>query len=473
MGNQDLKLARFTKLVIGFLLLLKLMTCIYFPFPNGDGPWALSHTFSILNGHFFESRFAHSYMGFYNLPYLYGWLNAPFYYLFTKTNFLEYSIFICNFIWVILIIVLSSIYLKKTVSGESKFFLLALCFLLSPYTYSLRPEIFNLPLLITLVFLLDEYVKRNKYLWLIALLVTLIGLIHPVGGLYACFFVAAYFYERNLELKKLLLTAAGVLLWLFILYGPVVFSNFALWRLNFFHRGYESDSRHVSLSIIFKFLFYNPLFAVILFIHFFSVPKEKLITEIAFWAVCILVFIPFGRSYYLPYLMQFLLWRLALNKKFYKKTAWLNYAVLLSAFVALFISYIWPSCQIFENQDYIQQFKSNLLYISDAANTNQNKLIWVSPFTAMKIIDKENARLFVPSLSQLSGTIQTAKHNDFFLLENPRLINALKNWRTVASDSLIVKEIYKPVKGFLRFGANGQRSDSLGLWMVTVKRKPI
>lgn len=44
----------------------------YFPYPNIDGPWALSHTFSILNGDFFKSNFAHSYMGFYNLPYMYG-----------------------------------------------------------------------------------------------------------------------------------------------------------------------------------------------------------------------------------------------------------------------------------------------------------------------------------------------------------------------------------------------------------------
>src|SRR4029078_7645010 len=87
---------RLYSLLLGLLLLLKLSLFIYFPMPNTDGPWSLSQTFSILNGHFFESTFAHSYMGFYNLPYMGCLLNVPFYFLFSNTSLQVYSIFLVN-----------------------------------------------------------------------------------------------------------------------------------------------------------------------------------------------------------------------------------------------------------------------------------------------------------------------------------------------------------------------------------------
>src|ERR1043165_6334955 len=118
------------------LLILKLALFIYFPLPNVDGPSALSHTFSILNGHFFESSFAHSYMGFYNLPYLYGLLNAPFYLLFKNTTLLVYSIFLLNIVWISATLVLAFVTLKKkTRDAEIKFVLFSFSFILSGYTY--------------------------------------------------------------------------------------------------------------------------------------------------------------------------------------------------------------------------------------------------------------------------------------------------------------------------------------------------
>ncbi|HRI22347.1 MAG TPA: hypothetical protein PLA68_15405 [Panacibacter sp.] len=136
---------RGTIFLLLLFLLLKLLLFIYFPMPNPDGPWALSHTFSILNGHFFESSFAHSYMGFYNLPYMGDLLNAPFYFLFTNTSLLVYSIFLLNILWVCTGLAMAFYILKKSGDDGTKFSYFAFAFILSTYTYSLRPDIFLLP----------------------------------------------------------------------------------------------------------------------------------------------------------------------------------------------------------------------------------------------------------------------------------------------------------------------------------------
>jgi hypothetical protein len=223
--------------------------------PNGDGPWALSHTFSILNGHFFESSFGHSYMGFFNLPYLYGLLNAPFYFLFKKTDLLIYSVFILNILWISITVVLAFFTLEKNNSRETKFFLFSFAFILSSYTYSLRPEIFLLPFLFLLQILLDRYKMNHRGGWLVCLMAAIIGLVHPVGGFYAVFFILIYCIDSHIRFRNLLLLLLGTGVTIFVLYGPVVFYDVDLWRLNFFQRGFENDTRHIDPLLPGKILF--------------------------------------------------------------------------------------------------------------------------------------------------------------------------------------------------------------------------
>src|ERR1043166_6562096 len=103
-----IKTYKWLNIAIILLLLWKALLMFYFPYPNIDGPWALSHTFSILNGNFFKSSFAHSYMGFYNIPYMYGLLTAPLYAAFTNTSLMPYSIFNINLILIALTLIIAN-----------------------------------------------------------------------------------------------------------------------------------------------------------------------------------------------------------------------------------------------------------------------------------------------------------------------------------------------------------------------------
>ena len=41
---------------LSLLLFWKLSLFIWLPYPNGDGPWSLGHTFSIIQGEFFKNN---------------------------------------------------------------------------------------------------------------------------------------------------------------------------------------------------------------------------------------------------------------------------------------------------------------------------------------------------------------------------------------------------------------------------------
>src|SRR4051795_6210530 len=87
-----------TMILITVLLLLKIFFWSILPDTGADGPIYLSHTFSVLHGEPFHNSFLQEYIPVFNFPYLYGFINAPFYFLFTGTSMLGFSIFLWNII---------------------------------------------------------------------------------------------------------------------------------------------------------------------------------------------------------------------------------------------------------------------------------------------------------------------------------------------------------------------------------------
>ena len=63
-------------------------------------------------------------MGFYNLPYMYGLLNAAFYYWFANTNVLMYSIFLLNMLWISVSLLLAFKTLDEPGDNKLRFYLL-------------------------------------------------------------------------------------------------------------------------------------------------------------------------------------------------------------------------------------------------------------------------------------------------------------------------------------------------------------
>lgn len=452
------------------LVFAKLALFIYFPLPNTDGPWALSQTFSILRGHFFESSFAHSYMGFYNLPYMGCLLNAPFYFLFTNTELLVYSIFFLNILWICLSLFLAYKILSGGPDGGTKFLLFAFAFVLSTYTYSLRPEIFLLPFLFWLQLLLDGNRSKGKYTLLICLVTAVIGLSHPVGGFYAVFFICVYALQHNIKFTRVFLFLSGTGIAVGLLYGPVILYDVQLWQLNFFHRGFENDTRHIDPGYPFKFYFYSIPFAVLTFYNILQTKTGKRLKEIIYLLACIGLLMLFMRSYYFPYLFHFIFWRLSLKKQF-PVTNWFRFIYGCAMLAGMFLCFGIPVYQLYDNQAYRNVFMNILAYTKTEAAKYPDKKIWLPSLMSMSIIDKPNARLYVPSIEQLSGARQVADTNTIYLIHSKADIPVIEKFEMADDDSMIVKQVIKPAEGLLRTGTKNERTDSLGLWEISFIKK--
>lgn len=409
-------------------------------------------------------------MGFFNLPYLYGLLNAPFYLFFTNTSALVYSIFLLNILWISVTLILAFYVLKKTDDTETKFFLFAFAFVLSSYTYSLRPEIFILPFLLLLQISLDTYQRNKNRWWLPCLLTAAIGLMHPVGGFYAVFFILIYCIDNRIGLQKLLLLLAGTGIAVIVLYGPIVFYDIGLWKLNFFHRGFENDTRHIDLYYPLKFYSYSiPFFVLTVYNIWLSGKKEKS-KEVLYLVICIALLLLFMRSYYLPYLFHFVFWRLSLRKNFLLNKG-KRIAFGLAAFAGFFVCFGIPGYQVLENVAYRKVFINILDQARLTAERNNEKRIWVSTMLSMSVIDQPNSRLYLSNIEQLSGLKHIVDTGSIYLVTYKNDVNTIRHFNPAATDSIAVQQVYPPVRGLLRFGIQSARTDSLGLWMVTAVKK--
>lgn len=459
-------------LIIAVILIWVSILFFVYPTTNPDGPWALSHTFSILNGNFFKSSFAHDYMEFYNLPYLYGWYNTLMYLPFKGTSLLLYSIFFWNLIWILIYLFYSNKILKKTADGWLKFCLFSIAFLLSTFTYYGRPEIEILPLLLVLLYLLDKFKSAQKNFLFIPLLIALIGMMHPVAGFYAGFFTACYTYDNKLGFSFLLKTAFATIFFVAVLYAPVIFQDYDLWKTNFFERAFVNDQRTFSIyyPLVHFFTYASPLLVYILLL-IAAGSRKKRVAEFLYWMVCFAALLIFARGYYYEYLFHFALWR-SLSAGTFTFTKIYKLLFFIAVFFGLVFNVGITSFQFLENKNYTSQFKRDLSYMRKFAQDNPSKNVWVSEDCSMSVIDYPNGRLHDHQYENLSGIKPLIDSTQIFFIEKKYMFSYyLSSYKVNKNDSIIIKEIYKPVKGLLRLQFPLKRSDSLGLWIVTAVPK--
>lgn len=174
-------------LIPGLLILWKFLLFIDLPYPNYDGPWALSHTFSVLRGQFLESTFAYDFWVPYQLPPAYGFLSGLFFLILHPLSNV-YSIFIYNIVLITMAIILSNTYLnRKSIKSYPLKLIIFVSLLTTTDIYNQRYELLNINLLLLLLILLDVNYKylSNMRIAIISFLIATIGLIHPVGGFFA------------------------------------------------------------------------------------------------------------------------------------------------------------------------------------------------------------------------------------------------------------------------------------------------
>lgn len=462
---------RILKGIIAFLLGLKLAIWIVFPDPGVDGPMYLSHTFSVLDGALFHNNFLSGYIEVFNFPYLFGFFNAPFYYFFQGTFLQTYSIFIANIFWIVLFI--AGVWFRYKDNGipdVAKCLLLLTAYLSAVYTFTLRSETFIIPFLLLLTILLDKSFMKDSIFFkfvLIPFVIAVIGLMHPVAGLIACLLTGMYSLEMRMSPAGLLLQGGLTLLFVLLLYLPVVMLDFDHWKHDFLQVGFMNRQHSFTdFSPLLKFAAYNPgIILVILIIVYCSQERVK---ELLILILFLGVILFFHQSYYFQYLFVYGFWRL-------KRVSLENLQRILSAIsmvcffsYGFFIIYLLPAIQISENPAYVRTFKSIQLFLSKAVPGDPGHLIWIPGNFAMPVINHDNLRLHWYFILDYKATMKPIDGSSVFYVTNPRQIDYIRLYPFAKAPEISVTNIITPVKGLITVGDNLSRSDSLGLWRINI-----
>jgi hypothetical protein len=456
--------------VLLFLLyFLRLVIKLVFPNPGVDGPLYLSHAFSVLRGKFFVNEFLQEHIPVFNFPYFFGLLNAPFYALFTGSFLMPYSIIILNLAWTACFLYFSFKYLKDDTSGIKKFALFSLAFAINSYINGTRSELFILPFFILLfVWLKKTFVERNKLysLLLTPFLLSAIGLMHPVAGVFASLVALLYAHENKAGLKTTIQFFICVAVILSALYIPVIQIDFAAWKRDFLGVGFEKR-RHSFIDVkpLLKYLVLNPALVILILIIVFN--SKNRIKETIYFLFAYIVLGFFHQSYYFSYFLPFCLWRLKeceivlINQK-------LRWGFLLTLFYGFFLCFLLQIAQIAENPVYVRTYNRILGLVRNKARTESNKKVWLPADIAMTALDMPNVRLHWEYYLDYKDWVKKIDTSSVFYIVTMEQLEYVNKYPFVPHVSLNIKELIPPVKGLLTVSPDFHRSEAIGLWEATV-----
>ncbi|CAN5559791.1 hypothetical protein BH23BAC1_BH23BAC1_21760 [soil metagenome] len=462
------------KIILYFLISLFLLFIWRFliildlPAPGADGPFFISKTFSLLRGSFFQNTFAYNYMQPDLAPYMYGLIISPFYGLFPDVT---YSIFIFNFL--VLIGITASLlyffYIKRGIPVWVKA-LAILSIWISPYSYSLRPELFNIFLIIINFIFLYRYFQSQKILFLIcsAILTTIIGLVHPVAGVFTVLATSLYFLEKKLPFKRYISWGALIVGLLCIIYLPIILIDPEHWALYFFEKNIVEDNHTFNPQLILKYIFFNPL----LFALYISIipywTSKNLLKEILYLFIITLVLALFGRSYYYPYLGIFMILRISELSFYEYKMPAVMYAVLL---ISPFFTHYLPTIQQLENREYTRKFRTILKEVEDYGETAEENQVWVPASLCMPIIEKPGTRLHYNFYYLIAPSRIELYEGDRILVTSKSEINYIFRNVQHSKEDLEVTPIIPEVSQGLVTSSSffRKRANPIGLWEIKLK----
>ncbi len=461
------------KIAVFITILILLRICIFALFPNSgvDGPVYLSHAFSVLDGHFFQNDFLLEYIPVFNFPYLYGFLNAPLFFIFRGTFLQTYSLLFWSTVWLLLFIYGAYKLMYKQGEGVKKIGFFSAAYIINIYSSSTRSELFILPFFILLLYSCSKAFADNRVAFrvvIIPLLITGIGLMHPVAGVFACSIVLVYALEKRISLLTIITLFVSVGLLLALLYLPVVFINYTAWQRDFFQTGFVNRTHSLTdFSPLFKYLLYNP--SVLVLALFIFLNTENVFREIVIWLLPFCALCYFHQSYYYHYLFVLILWRLLSIRHFRicKLSGMFFYASIIYGFI---FGTLWPITQYLENPAYTQTYKNTLSYLYQHEHNDTAKKIWVPGDIAMPIIDNPNTRLHWVFMLDYKNKMDQINDSSIIYFTLPSQWEYLKKCPYATGAKLKVVTIIKPVRGLLTISSHFKRSEPLGLWEVTISK---
>lgn len=439
-----------------FLFLKYLEISLVYIF-NGDGPWSLSQTLSILNGDWGWSVFAHEPDGQVYKNYSYAIL---FYIPFKIFGVSHFSYLSAYFFYIVLAIV--GVY-KIFRSNQFLQFFVSMLFVASVYTYNFRFEVLAIMLMVWGLYFMF---KKQNWIYLAFFFFAWAALIHPATFVALFFIIAHYLY-----LEKKLFDYKTIAIYL------VVFSFFVLLLIGF-NINNLLDPIFIRPELKQRFLVVKPMNVIKWFVlagvfiwgFVVTIKKTNWISYLII-LINIFVYLLFKKSYYYPYLFLHVI----LLIYYYRDSIQINpiakkifYAHLL-IFGILF--FVFPVYKSIDNPEYGNMMRSNEKYLKKInAKVKGSDRIYVEKELLMGVSDCENARLYLSEYrNYYNGSPRIdLKGNDKIYIFRLKELNDFKEKKDsiIYQKDVVIREIHKPVNGLLTFDGRG---GEIGLWEISLK----
>lgn len=461
MNFKNIKTAR---ILITFVLILKYIMFLISPVLGSDGPWSLSSTYSYINGLKDQSVFAHNFLGkvftFHFIDFIYSlWFK-----IFPLSTY--------SFISLGFIIIVTTVFIWLYIAAAIKInqvyiYLLALGYVISPYTYGFRPE--GLSILFISMLVLTTITKINPYIKIIVIagLTVSAGLVHHVAGVFAVLIGLYYMiFMQKKYIDVLIFTISG------IIFGFLL-TNFHLVDYLLLPLKFKSEvDNHLSgfdFSNISKYFIYSGgiiLLVIILFRKYFNK------FDICLLVISTILFSYFGRSYYVAYYFPIILflivnktedYNILIKSKFNLLTI---QAFLLYAFVFILII---PIVLTLLSSNTNSTYKKTLDALKiETKSWNENTKYYSYAPVSLEIVDKPNARLLYSFMMHNDG-IQNTDNKVFYITTKKQLDWIYKNFDT-KNKHINIKQIIPETEGNIIISSIYKfkiiRTDSIGLWKV-------
>ena len=458
------------KNIFGIIIVLffwKLLLSINYPFVNSDGPWTLSHLFSLMIGDSNSSTFAHSFYGEAFRTHVLEILLFPLYAILPINT---YTFIVVNFFFIAFTITLIYFIFNRQKQGVQFFGLTSLGFLSSIYTYGMRSENYIIPLILIIILLFnyDNLKSSLSTIFLISLFSAIAAFIHPMGGVVAIIIIISRLIDYDKYFK---------MVFLFLLFG-VIASILVTWgeiqsyiTLFLKSRGSSDDHYFWSLGFL-KYIYFSIGIIPLIIISI----RKKHVQSIIMLIISIIVISNFGRSYYFHYIFVILIsiisnctYKENFNFNFTRKFKLFSGACIL---IGMLFTYISPTLIFIENIDLGKDYRKILSKVDIIAKRhNPNHLLWVPSQFGMEAIDQKNARLHYYFYKHTAGEkIQLGPGDAMLFYSNRKMDNILKYQVANLRGNLSIEKLIDPSPSYLRIGTfYKQRADSLGLWRVSYK----
>ncbi|MCK6580268.1 MAG: hypothetical protein L6Q98_19420 [Anaerolineae bacterium] len=455
------------------LLIWRILIQVHSPtHQQADAVWYLSQTYALLRGDWLTSLFGHSAFQPYLLPYLYGVVSLPFFAVFGAS---QHSLALWNAL-LLMIIALLTLRLcdRFGIRALSQRAVLVAAFLTSPTLYGPRPEVLNVALMLVMLNLVcGAHSVGARRAVTLGVLAAAAGLIQPVGGVFSLCLMGVASMARRWSWRTFALLLLSAALTVALLYGPVILVDPALWLEQFFFTFRDGDGRgQIDLLLVVKYALYTPFPYLLYGLMLLSRARASrsaraALGEIGMMAVLIAALLPFSRSYYYPYLLVFVVWRLADSGGAVPRRRQ-NAAVLGLLILMPLFSHYYPTAQHLENPAYGGQARRVIDAARAVVEEEQDGLIWVEAQIGMVAIQHPQARLYFSYIARLNGAPIRLGEDDVMLFTTRSAAeDALLNLAHTRDEIVITEVIAGSERGLFIFEPfRFERGQPLGLWML-------